>query len=208
MTAVKICGLRRLEDVAIVNELRPEYVGFVFAPSRRQVTIEQVEILVATLAPHILRVGVFLDHSLSFIRRAVETDRLDVVQLHGSESPSFCRELAEVQVWKSFSVRNPASLDAIPRYDVNGYLLDAYHPQMAGGSGQSFDWELAAGLSQKVHLILAGGLHPGNVRRAIATVQPQVVDVSSGVERDGCKDEALVRQFIDEVRRDASIGNS
>ncbi len=208
MTAVKICGLRRPEDIAMVNALRPEYVGFVFAASRRQVTVPEVQALAANLAPETQRVGVFLDHSADFVHGAVKLCALDVVQLHGSESPTFCREFATSQVWKSFSVRNPGSLAAMSRYDVDGYLLDAYHPDMAGGSGHSFDWQLAAGLSRSFHLILAGGLQPNNVRPAIAAVKPQVVDVSSGVERDGFKDRELMRQFIDEVRRDESSSNS
>ncbi len=118
----------------MVNALGPEYVGFVFAASRRQVTIPGVQDLVSRLAPGIQRVGVFLDHSAQFIHEAVEACALDVVQLHGSESPAFCREFSGCQVWKGFSVRDPGSLAAMSQYAVDGYLLDAYHPDMAGGS--------------------------------------------------------------------------
>ncbi len=198
---VKICGLKRPEDTDMANDLQPEYVGFVFAPSRRQVTVDEAEALCRRLDESILRVGVFVNSPRDRMMDAAERCRLDVLQLHGTESPDACLGFGP-GIWKAFAVRSNDVRTQWKDYKVDGYLVDAYHPKKPGGSGRRFDWDLVAGLSREVTLILAGGLTPDNVRAAIAAVQPFAVDVSSGVERGGQKDRALMARFIDEVRRD------
>lgn len=212
---VKICGIRTMEAGLAAWEAGADAVGFVFAPSRRQVTPDQARTLVAGLPGGIARVGVFVDESPDEINRIAAYVGLTHVQLHGSEPPEVL-EAIRYPVIKAFRLRGPEDLPGLLDYrQAVGLLVEPYVPGVAGGSGQTLDWSLArqasevlrsAGLelsgpadpliSGRPKLILAGGLNPGNVASAIRQARPGGVDVSGGVETQGNKDIAKIYDFI------------
>jgi phosphoribosylanthranilate isomerase len=174
-------------------------IGFVFAPSRRRVTVEQARAIAAQLPPFVTKVGVFVDEDPDRVRDIANAVRLDAVQLHGGETPEYAAAL-ELPVIKAVRVRDAASLDGMRTYRVAAFLLDSFEPDVAGGTGKPFDWALGAGLAAPAPVVLAGGLTAENVREAIDIVRPFGVDVSSGVETGGRKDPGKIREFIARVR--------
>lgn len=208
-TRIKICGLMRPEDVAVANRLNPDYAGFLFAPSRRRVTEEAARDLIAGLAASIVPVGVFVDEAPEEIARIVRMCRLGVVQLHGAEGVAEMTSLralvpAETSIWKALRVRDSGSLASLCDLPADRFLLDAWHPEQAGGTGEAFDWRILAGVT--IPFLLAGGLHAGNVADAIRLVRPWGVDVSSGVETDGRKDPERMAVFVAAVRGQDAAG--
>ncbi|MBI2957358.1 MAG: phosphoribosylanthranilate isomerase [Chloroflexi bacterium] len=202
MTRVKICGITNSEDALQAVGCGADALGFVFAASRRRVTIEQAREITSQLPPYVCKVGVFVDQDIDEVKGTMSACSLDVAQLHGSETPEYCGELFP-QVVKAFRVKDRASLDELPRYRVSGYLLDSYVEDLPGGTGTSFNWDLAHEATRFGPIILSGGLHAGNVLLAIARVRPYGVDVSTGVEASpGKKDPARVRDFIQAVRQE------
>lgn len=208
MKAVKICGLRRRQDIEAVNRARPEYAGFVFAKGKRYVDPENDRSLAEGLDPKIQKVGVFVNESIETVSRIVEEWNLDVVQLHGVETPVYSQRFS-VPVWKAFAVHSRQDLLKTREYKVRGFLLDAATPGRFGGTGQCFDWTLLEGLQDlETHepvegrslRILAGGLTLENVRNACKIPFVDVLDVSSGVETGGWKDPQKIMDFIMQVR--------
>jgi phosphoribosylanthranilate isomerase len=201
MVKVKICGITNLEDALAVVKWGADALGFVFAPSPRQVTRQQVAKIVAGLPPFVCKVGVFVDSELQEVEEAMRACGLDLAQLHGSESPDFCQELFP-RVIKSFRVEDESVLDLLPQYKVSAYLLDSYDVALKGGTGRSFDWGIAKKARQYGPIILSGGLTSANVRQAIVQVRPYAVDVSSGVESKlGVKDHAKLRAFLEVAKK-------
>ncbi len=203
-TKIKICGLKRPEDISLVNREKPDFVGFVFAKSKRQVNVAQVAALTALLDAGIQTVGVFVDEPAEGILMAVRTCSLNVVQLHGTETLAYIVNLKkmlpqEVLVWKAIRVKNSSSLSEMAVVSADRFLLDAWHPGAAGGNGISFDWTCLQNLSEPY--ILAGGLTPENVAGAIKILSPWAVDVSSGVEINGMKDMEKLQHFMAAVRK-------
>lgn len=199
MVRIKICGIRDPETALVAAEAGADAVGFVFAPGRRQVTLEQARRIIQALPPFITKVGVFVDEDLSRVRDIADAGRLDAVQLHGGEPPEYAAALP-LPVIKAVRMRDGASVDGMRAYRVAAFLLDSFEPDVAGGTGKPFNWTLARGLAAPAPVILAGGLTPENVREAIETVRPFGVDVSSGVESGGRKDPGKIREFIARVR--------
>lgn len=199
MTRVKICGISDVENALVAAEAGADAIGLVFAPSPRRVTVEQAREIVDALPPFVTKVGLFVDEDPARIEEVADACRLDVVQLHGSESPGFCAALGRTVI-KAIRVKDAASLAVMDGYRVAGFLLDSYHPEVAGGTGRTFDWDLAEQVSGRYRVILSGGLTPANVTEAIEKVRPHGVDVSSGVETDGRKDSAKIRDFVLRVR--------
>lgn len=199
MTKVKICGITCMEDVDIVNALKPDYIGFVFAPSKRQLTMAQAKQLAGRIDNDIGKVGVFVNAAADTVIRIQEECDLQAVQLHGDESNDMCRGYA-CDVWKAIRVKDQSSLDRLQDYDVDAFVLDAYAAHAYGGLGIAFDWKLIEQSSSKPKIFLAGGLTPGNIREAMDVTNVYGVDVSSGIETDGKKDFDKVKQFIAEVR--------
>lgn len=174
-------------------------IGFVFAPSRRRVTVEEARRIAAALPPFVTKVGVFVDEDPHRVREIADAVRLDAVQLHGAETPAYAAALGLPAI-KAFRMRDAGSADGMRGYRVAAFLLDSFEPDVAGGTGKPFNWALAAGLAAPAPLILAGGLTPENVREAIDIVRPFGVDVSSGVESGGRKDPGKIREFVARVR--------
>jgi len=203
---VKICGLTRRMDAELAAASGARYGGAILAPGgKRSITAEAAADLFQDLP--LRRVGVFVDADPAAVRLAAETAGLDVLQLHGSESAEDARELRAAgpwKVWKAIRLRDPDDLTrAVDEYaaDVDGLLLDGWSPDAPGGTGTSFDWDALASrradVPDTLRLIVAGGLNPGNVGRAVSLLRPAVVDVSSGVELSpGVKDAAAIPAFI------------
>ncbi len=205
MAKIKICGITNLEDAKLAMEAGADMLGFVFAPSPRRVTPEQAAAIIAGLPAGVLKIGVFVDSDVASVRKTMELCHLDRAQLHGSETPEFCRDLGAGKVIKAFRVRDAAILEVLPRYKVYAFLLDAYDPTRAGGTGQTFDWDIAEKAKKYGKIILSGGLNPANVEAAITRVRPFAVDVSSGVESKlGKKDPAKVKEFVERAK---GVGN-
>lgn len=201
MSKIKICGLTRSEDIRIVNQYRPDYIGFVFAESRRQVKDEQAEELKRMLSPEIKAVGVFVNDSTRHIAELCRRGIIDLVQLHGEEDEEYIRSLramTEKEIIKAVRVRSASDITEAFGSTADYILLDTYHKEQYGGSGVAFDWSM---ISKPVRpYFLAGGLNEENILQAVRLQQPFAVDVSSGVETDGKKDSEKVRRMIEKVR--------
>jgi len=199
MVRVKICGIKRPEDAGAAVDAGADAIGLNFwRPGRRYIPPETARVIAGALPPFVARVGVFADEEADTIRRIADLCRLDALQLHGSESPEFCRQF-DRPVLKGIKVRGPESIDGLARYRVAAYLLDTLLPGEMGGTGKAFDWSLAVRAKAAGPVILSGGLTPENVGEAIRAVAPYAVDVASGVETGGEKDPAKIRAFIARV---------
>ena len=198
---IKICGIRRKEDIEIVNKYKPDYIGFVFAKSKRQVTPEKAKKLSQMLDGDTKTVGVFVNASPEDIKNAVTVTALDVVQLHGDEDEEYIRSLdVDCEIWKAVRVRDGADIPDVK--GVDRLLLDKYTEKEYGGSGKTFDWSCVGSINTDKPIILAGGLNKDNVNKGIKIFNPVCVDVSSSVETDSFKDEKKIKEFIDIVRND------
>ncbi|MCD7905174.1 MAG: phosphoribosylanthranilate isomerase [Clostridiales bacterium] len=197
---IKICGLRRIEDAKIINAFPVSFVGFVFAKSKRQIDPGTALEIKKLLRKDIKTVGVFADMALSEVRYITDLTGIDIVQLHSDESNWFCGNFRDKTVWKSFAVRDGSSIEAAEKYKIDGYLLDAYDKEERGGTGKVFKWDLAADFAKNHFTILAGGISPENIARAIEAVHPQVIDLSSSLETEGFKDYNKVKALFDAVQ--------
>lgn len=194
---IKICGLKTLDDIALINKFPISYAGFIFAEgSKRQISIEQAKKMRKALRKDIKAVGVFTNTDVETINKIVKTVGLDIVQLHSDESNEDCKNI-NTSVWKMISVKDESSLKQIEQFqDADGILLDTYHKELLGGTGESFCWDLVKGISKQRFLILAGGLNPQNIIEAERIVQPQVLDINSGVETEGKKDRKKLEELF------------
>ena len=203
---VKVCGITRLTDARAATEAGAGALGFNFwRGSRRYVEPSAAREIISALGGSALAVGVFVDESAEEVSRLVREIGLDAVQLHGDESPAYCRRLAAggLRVIKALRVGQDFDAGEAARYQgAEAVLLDAFCSAERGGTGRTFDWSTALEVRGRVaQLYLAGGLTPGNVSEAVRRVAPDAVDVCSGVERaPGVKDPALVRAFLKAAR--------
>ncbi len=203
-TRVKICGLTRPEDVRAAVAAGADALGFVLAPSVRQVTVQQVKRLLAGVPPCVLTVGVFVDQPLPLLQYCLEELGLDRLQFHGSETQAWMRKFPKIRVIRAL---RPAAGAPLPGRDpapaASAFLVDARVPGAAGGTGQRSNWPYARRLRRfGKPVILSGGLTPENVGQAIRQVRPDMVDVSTGVEvRPGIKNHAKMRAFVQAARR-------
>lgn len=191
---LKICGITTREEIAFLNELDVDYVGFVFAKSRRQVTPEAAKDLRDSLRKEILTVGVFVNEDPVRINEIAEICDLDIVQLHGQETEAEMRRIQR-PIWNAVGVTTEADIESAATPMAEAILLDYRDP----GSGQAFDWSLVPD-ERPYCLVLAGGIHPDNAQNAIKRAAPDVIDVSSGVEKKGKKSKALVKEMIRRVK--------
>jgi len=195
---VKICGITSPEDARAAVVAGADALGFMFyEPSPRCVTPEQAAAIIAELPPHVTRVGVFVDADETTIRATAAMAGLNTLQLHGSESPEFCKRF-ELRTIKAFRVKDSESLGQLPDYETDAWLLDSYVKGIPGGTGERFNWDLAMEAKRLGRpILLAGGLTPNNATKAVAQVAPFGLDVSSSVEAaPGRKDPTKVASFI------------
>ena len=201
MIKIKVCGLTRIEDIDFVNEYLPEYIGFVFADSKRKVDDNTAAILKAELDDRIRAVGVFVNEPIEHIVKLCQSKTIDIIQLHGDEDFNYMnqlkREIAN-PIIKAVRVKSMEQIEKMQSAPCDYLLLDTAVQNQYGGSGLSFDRNL---IPLKCRLyFLAGGLNPENVTAALIESSPYCVDVSSGVETNGIKDKEKIKQFIHNVR--------
>jgi len=200
---IKICGITNTEDAIAAAELGADALGFVFAPSPRQVSPEMAREIITALPPFVRTVGVFMDQDPDEVSYIADLCRLDLLQFHGKESPTYCARF-EQRVIKAVRVRNQGHLEGCSEYSgiVDALLLDTYVSGRSGGTGLTFDWNIALEAKKYGRIILAGGLNPDNVAEAISMVKPYAVDASSGLEqKPGVKDREKMARFIQTVRQ-------
>ncbi|MBE6858889.1 MAG: phosphoribosylanthranilate isomerase [Ruminococcus sp.] len=199
MTKIKLCGLTRPCDIECVNELLPEYIGFVFAPkSRRYISPEKAEVLREHLDDRITPVGVFVDEKIEVIADLIKRKIIDIVQLHGNESEKYItglRRVIDCPVIKAFRIESEADIVSANNSSADYILLDS-----GGGTGKVFDHLLLKDIARPY--FLAGGLTPENVETAVKQLKSFAVDVSSSLETDGFKDKIKMTAFVNAVRKD------
>lgn len=209
MTKIKICGLKRIEDIQYVNKYLPDYIGFVFAESKRRVTVEQVMKLRNELDIRIKTVGVFVNEDIDKVIEISKKCRLNCLQLHGDEDETYVENLKnllnshlvkDVEIWKAIRVKDESSIAMLNSYRVDAFVLDTFVEGAYGGVGKVFDWSLAKLAKPYGKIFVAGGLNIENVRAVVEAVSPYGVDVSGGVETDGCKDESKICSFVEKVK--------
>ena len=203
MTEIKICGITNLDDALAAAEAGADALGFIFySRSPRCITPEQAQEIIAGLPRGIAKVGVFVNDDLERIEGIVGICGLDFIQLHGDETPDYCRRFPASTVIKAFSPRSAADLKRAADYPVRAILVDAFAPGLYGGTGKTSNWELARAIGEHCPLILSGGLNSANIEEAIATVSPDAVDINSGVESaPGRKDHYKINEIIEMIRR-------
>ncbi len=212
MTIIKICGLSEVQHALAAAEAGADFLGLVFARSRRQVSVKkalEVAEAVHALKPCGVVVGVFVNSAADEVNRIAENCHLDWVQLSGDETWHYCQQI-ERPIIKTIHVSNTDTPGEIASEIATGYrllsekqlvcLLDSKVEDAYGGTGKTFDWDLAREVTAKFHVIIAGGLNPINVGQVVKEIEPWGVDVSSGVETDGEKDTAKIKEFIQAVR--------
>ena len=230
---IKMCGISKVETIPAIVDAKPDYMGLVFAPSKRQVTVDQAKTLVEELHKqyaktygavevpmnaetaqdskefvlenpnfeNIKTVGVFVNETLDNLVTIAKEVNLDAVQLHGDEDEAFIQALKEktdVEVWKAVQIRSTADAEAWIDSSADMLLFDAYHKDERGGTGEVFDWSCLDEFERP--FMLAGGIDSTNVARAIRTVRPYGIDISSGIETDGVKDDEKIKAFTNIVR--------
>lgn len=195
---VKICGITRAEDADLAARLGARYCGFIFAPkSPRCVSPDRAAEIIDTLPDGVIPVGVFADEPRDRVLDIVSATGIRMAQFHGDETPEYCASFGPFSVMKAFRVRSPFGVDDVAAYHTDMILLDTYHPTQSGGTGQTFDWSLAEPVAREFRVMLAGGLNPDNVARAVEAVRPYGVDAGSGVEAEpGIKDPGRLAAFF------------
>lgn len=200
MTKIKICGLFRELDAEYVNEALPDYIGFVFAKSRRKVTYAQAEIIRKLLDKRIKTVGVFTDADIDEVASLSGSNIIDLIQLHGNEDAAYIEKLrskASSPVIKAVRVQNAAQIIEAQKLPCDYILLDAWQQNCGGGSGISFDWALIPELTKP--FFIAGGIGAANIQEALK-LQPYCIDISSGAESNGIKDKYKIIELVKIVR--------
>ena len=199
---VKICGIRTLEAAQHAIECGAEALGFVFAESKRQITSLESKKIIEALPEHVWKAGVFVNEDAAIIKKVAEIAGLTHIQLHGDENPDDFRSIG-LPLIKAVSVNSPGDLEKIENITADYILLDSPPAKYRGGNGSSFEWKLAKAIGKsKTNIILAGGLDPGNIGKAINKVNPFMVDVSSGVETNGEKDLTKIKAFINNAKNE------
>ena len=199
MTLVKICGITNPGDARVAADAGADAVGFIFAESPRRVGVEEARAISIALPEIVIRVGVFVDEEPVEILRISREVGLDLVQLHGDETPETVTALREagVKVMKALRVESAATLEALDEYEADLFLLDAYSSRARGGTGERFDWGVAKSLKGRDNIVVSGGLGPESVREAVEFFEPFGVDASSSLEDGpGRKNGELVRRFV------------
>lgn len=202
MAKIKICGLTRMQDIEAVNKALPDYVGFVFAESRRQISANAAKALKSRLNPSIEAVGVFVNEDPANIVKLCESHVIDLIQLHGDEDEDYINDLKKYvpnKIIKAVRVKSSQDIERARGIHCDYLLFDAWHEKKYGGLGRSFDWSLITGIDRPY--FLAGGINPANVLEAVKSCSPYCIDVSSGVETDGLKDPDKIMEIVTMVRK-------
>ncbi len=206
MIPTKICGITNLSDAQAAAVHGASAIGFIFyEKSSRAISIEDAKFISRHLSNDISKVGVFVNHDKAFIEEAIRSVSLNIIQLHGDETPGFCNQF-DVPVFKAVRIKNEASLSVMDQYNVAGFLLDTFSNKQYGGTGETFDWSL---LNEQIDtpIILSGGLNPDNILDAIDSVNPAAIDVNSGVELSpGKKDHQKINLLFENLKNTNTSG--
>lgn len=201
MSNLKLCGIRNIADIDLMNRYQPDYVGFVLAPSTRQVRPEELAKLRLHLSASLRCVGVVVDEPIERLLDIISITGVDVVQLHGHEDEAYIHELRKhtnIELWKAIRIRSEEDLKNLSLPHISKFLLDSFTEGCMGGSGKTFNWKLLRGLDCS-KLWIAGGINMDNIKEVLS-FHPEGVDISSSLETNGYKDEEKVKQMISEVR--------
>ena len=206
MIPTKICGITNVSDAMAAVHHGTSAIGFIFyEQSPRGISIEKGNSISDQISNKVARVGVFVNHPKEFIDKAIQTVPLDMVQLHGDESPEFCEQFS-VPVMKAIRIKNKQSLNHLDEFNVHGFLLDTFTNGQYGGMGKPFDWSLVNG-NGRHSIILSGGLNADNILDAILSVNPVAVDVNSGVESSaGKKDHPKIEKLFEVLKETEQTG--
>ena len=206
MIPTKICGITNLSDAQAAAVHGASAIGFIFyEKSSRAISIEDAKFISGHLSNDISKVGVFVNHDKAFIEEAIRSVSLNIIQLHGDETPGFCNQF-DVPVFKAVRIKNEASLSVMDQYNVAGFLLDTFSNKQYGGTGETFDWSL---INEQIDtpIILSGGLNPDNILDAIDSVNPAAIDVNSGVELSpGKKDHQKINLLFENLKNTNTSG--
>lgn len=199
ITRIKICGITNVDDALIAAHLGVDALGFVFTASPRQITTQMAHSIIKQLPPFITTVGIFMDASLDYVQQVSSYTGIDIIQLHGAETPGYCRQLRK-KIIKRIAIQDgdtPRSILKKARdYQVSAFLFDP-----GCGSGKTFDWRILQGI-ELTPMIIAGGLNADNVPQVISLLRPYGVDVATGVETSsGRKDPEKIKKFLEEVQQ-------
>ena len=201
MTKIKLCGMRRPVDIEVVNELNPDYIGFIFASkSKRYVDPDTAKELKSLLSPSIKAVGVFVNEKIENVANLLNNNVIDMAQLHGDEDEAYIaelRKLSDKPIIKALKITSEEDIKRADASSADFVLLDS-----GAGSGMVFNWGLIKGIKRPY--FLAGGLNPENVEEAVNALNPYAVDVSSGIETDGFKDRNKMTAFVSNVRKEST----
>jgi phosphoribosylanthranilate isomerase len=201
---VKICGIRNIEDALVAEQSGADFIGFVFAPSKRRISVEDAVEIASLLSSHTKIVGVFVNESIETMTQIAKKVGLDYIQLHGDETADTAKAIS-YPVIKACPV-NKLTPEIIHDYPADYLLIDSPGEKYRGGSGKTFDWKLLDQVGFKNNkFILAGGLTPENIAEAIEATNPFAVDVSSGVETDGKKDHDKIRRFLQQAKKAGKV---
>ncbi len=202
MTEVKICGITNKEDAACAVQCGAVALGFIFyPPSPRYIKPDDAKKIIMTLPEKIISIGVFVNETSERIKKIMGYCGLDMIQLHGDESPEFCREFSLSSTIKAVELKKEADINRTFNYDVAAILVDSRHAGLYGGTGKKANWELAGRIKEKKLLILSGGLNETNIADALQTTAPDALDINSGVEASpGRKDHKKLSQIFKIIR--------
>jgi phosphoribosylanthranilate isomerase len=202
MVRVKICGITNIEDALAAVEYGADALGFVlYSESPRAIVPEKAKKIISSLPPFVTTIGVFVDRSKEDLEGIASYTGVDIIQLHGSEPPEYCD--FDKKIIKAIRVKELSDLEPLTHYkNISAFLLDTYSQDVIGGTGQTFNWEIAVEAKKFGRIILAGGLTPENIEEAVKFVQPYAIDVASGVEgkKRGVKDHKKIKLFIERAK--------
>tara|TARA_B100000029_G_scaffold516539_1_gene630670 strand:+ start:1786 stop:2421 length:636 start_codon:yes stop_codon:yes gene_type:complete len=207
MIPVKICGITSFADAQMVIDQGVSAIGFIFyEKSPRVISIEKAKNISSNISDSVHKVGVFVNNSSGFIEEVLSEVPLSSIQLHGDETPKFCRYF-DVPVIKALRISSKTNFQDLDKFNVKGFLFDSYSKGFYGGSGQTFNWSLLKNFSKQIPFILSGGLNPKNVKSAINQNFPFAIDVNSGVESSpGIKDLTLTKKLMNELSSTKDTG--
>ncbi len=197
MTEIKICGITNVEDALAAEAFGADAVGFIFAETSPRYIEPEAAAAISARLKTVRRVGVFVNRDVEEVKAIQKICRLDLLQFHGDESPSYCRAFPSSILIKAVSEEQEADAELLQDYPVRAFLVDGRTRGLRGGTGKTADWSAAREIGRRFRLILAGGLHPGNIEEALRGVRPDAVDIASGVERSpGRKDHNKMKELI------------
>lgn len=200
MVKIKICGIKNKDEIRIINKYKPDFAGFIFYPeSKRYITPQKAQELIKTLHPEIRRAGVFVNCPVKRVNLLRKQLGLDVVQIHGDENLDYFRQL-EPPFWKVFRISDSLP-EGIDRFRKEVCLLDTFRKDQYGGNGQQFDYSILKELDDDMKVIVAGGINIDSVKSLLEVFHPYCIDINSGVETNGQKDDEKVKSIIRYIRK-------